>query len=196
MTRSSGSQQAQEPQVSCTSTGNLITDHDRRLDALMEAGSTQFSPNIPSRVHPVFIASPHPFPRFLLPTSLQTVAGVPRLFVGQVPTSTREQDLLPLFAKHGEVESIMVVRGPDQKSRGCAMVQFRRWAAAEAAAEALHGTAPLDGAKGRHIVINFARPRKGSATTPAEPAIIPRRLFIGQVSVLKGVKKYLRQIST
>ena len=112
---------------------------------------------------------------------LQAVAGLPRLFVGQVPTSKHEQDLLPIFSKFGEVETIMLVRGPDQKSRGCAMVQFRKWAEAEAAMEGLNGTSPLDGSKGRPLVVNFANPRRGTALGPGEVAITPRKLFVGQV---------------
>ena len=54
-----------------------------------------------------------------------------------------------MFAKFGDVETIMLVRGPDQKSRGCAMVQFKKWAAAEAAMEGLNGTTLLEGNKSR-----------------------------------------------
>jgi CUG-BP- and ETR3-like factor len=87
-----------------------------------------------------------------------------------------------MFAKYGEVETIKHVRGPDQKSRGCLMVQFKKWAAAEAAMEALNGTSLLEGNKSRALVVNFANPRRGSImSTPGETAIAPRKLIVGQV---------------
>lgn len=106
---------------------------------------------------------------------------MPRLFVGQVPTDKAEQDLYPLFAPYGTVEKITMVRGPEGKSRGCAMVQFKRWAEAEAAMDALNGTSPLEGGKGRPLVVHFANPRRPVGNQATEPAIAPRKLFVGQV---------------
>lgn len=106
---------------------------------------------------------------------------MPRLFVGQVPTDKGEQDLLPLFSPYGTVEKITMVRGPEGKSRGCAMVQFKRWAEAEAAMDDLNGTSPLEGGKGRPLVVHFANPRRTVGNQAAEPAIAPRKLFVGQV---------------
>lgn len=109
----------------------------------------------------------------------QAVAGQPRLFVGQVPTTLQEKDLLPIFGKYGDVETIQVVKGPDQKSRGCAMVQFRKWSAAESAMEGLNGSTILEGNKSRALVVNFANPRRGSImSTPGETAIAPRKLSV------------------
>ncbi len=114
---------------------------------------------------------------------MQAVAGLPRLFVGQIPTDYLEKDLLPLFAKFGEVETVMLIRSPDQKSRGCAMVQFKKWSAAESAMEGLNGTTLLEGNKNRALVVNFANPRRGSImSTPGETAIAPRKLAIDGVS--------------
>ncbi len=125
----------------------------------------------------------HPPPR--LASSLpQAVAGVPRLFVGQLPPGVTEAELLPVFSPYGAVEKVTLVRGPDAKSRGCAMVQYGRWAAAEAAAEALDGAAPFGAApRGRPIVVHFANPRRAGAAAagPPEAAIAPRKLFVGQV---------------
>ncbi len=64
-------------------------------------------------------------------------AGVPRLFVGQIPTTCTEEDLLPVFAGYGEIEKVSLVRGPDNKSRGCCMVRAPwppAWAACRHAA--------------------------------------------------------------
>lgn len=109
------------------------------------------------------------------------MAGVPRLFVGQVPLDKQEQDLLPIFSPFGEVEKITLVRGNDTKSRGCAMVQFLRWSHAEAAMQAINGTTPLEGSKGP-LVVHFANPRRGTPLQPNEPAIAPRKLFVGQIA--------------
>ncbi|PRW59813.1 CUGBP Elav-like family member 2 isoform X2 [Chlorella sorokiniana] len=110
------------------------------------------------------------------------VAGVPRLFVGQVPTTCAEEDLVPVFAPYGEIEKVSLVRGPDHKSRGCCMVQFKRWADAERAMHSVNGTTPLENGKGRPLVCHFANPRRAAAgSQTSESAIAPRKLFVGQI---------------
>lgn len=115
----------------------------------------------------------------------QAVAGLPRLFVGQIPIDKDEHDLMPLFSTYGNVEKIKVVRALDGKSKGCAMVQFLRWTEAEAALEAINGTSPFDDAVHRPLLVRFANPRRNGALTLGsnESAIAPRKLFVGQVSV-------------
>jgi CUG-BP- and ETR3-like factor len=117
----------------------------------------------------------------LLILLVQAVAGVPRLFVGQVPAEKQEQDLYPIFAAYGVIEKITIVKGPDGKSKGCAMVQFKRWSDAETAMDAVNGTSPLEGGKGRPLVVHFANPRRSLGSQGVEPAIAPRKLFVGQV---------------
>lgn len=81
------------------------------------------------------------------------------------------------------METIQVVKGPDQKSRGCAMVQFKKWSAAESAMEGLNGTTLLEGNKSRALVVNFANPRRGSImSTPGETAVAPRKLSVDGIS--------------
>lgn len=111
----------------------------------------------------------------------QAVAGVPRLFVGQIPTTSAEEDILPVFAGYGEIEKVSLVRGPDNKSRGCCMVQFKRWADAERAMHGVNGTSPLDTGKGRPLVCHFANPRRTVGSQMSETAIAPRKLFVGQI---------------
>jgi RNA recognition motif-containing protein len=106
---------------------------------------------------------------------------MPRLFVGQVPTDKAESDLQPVFEAFGQIEKLTLVRGPDGKSRGCAMVQFKRWADAERAMNEVSGTSPLEGGKGRPLVVHFANPRRIMGSQAAENAIAPRKLFVGQV---------------
>ena len=57
--------------------------------------------------------------------SLPPPAGVPRLFVGQIPTVCTEEEILPVFSSYGDIEKVSLVRGPDNKSRGCCMVGHR-----------------------------------------------------------------------
>lgn len=59
-------------------------------------------------------------------------------------------------------------------------VLYTRWGQAEAAAEALDGTAALTGGHGRPLVVHFANPRKPPPGLPAEPGLAPRKLFVGQ----------------
>lgn len=109
---------------------------------------------------------------------------MPRLFVGQVPTDKGEADLAPIFAPFGTIEKITLVRGPEGRSKGCAMVQFAKWAEAEAAMETVNGTSPLEGGKGRPLVVHFANPRRAGGAGvgsggAAEAAIAPRKVTGG-----------------
>jgi hypothetical protein len=53
--------------------------------------------------------------------------------------------------------------------------------AAEAAMEAHDGRTRLHGAGSRPLVVAFANPKKIRPGEPPEPAIAPRKLFVGQV---------------
>lgn len=101
--------------------------------------------------------------------------------MGQIPTDKTEEDLTPLFSPFGEIEKLTLVCTPEGKSRGCAMVQFRRWADAERASSAINGTTTLEGGRGRALVVHFANPRRLVGSGAAEPAITPRKLFVGQI---------------
>lgn len=59
------------------------------------------------------------------------------------------------------------------------MVLFERWAEAEAAQEAHNGRTRLNGS--RPLVVSFANPKRIRPGEPPEPAIAPRKLFVGQV---------------
>lgn len=112
----------------------------------------------------------------------EPVASEPRLFVGQVPTDKTAEDLIPLFEGFGVIKNLHLVKGPDGKSRGCAMVLFDRWSSAEAAMEKHDGKTVLDGGKGRALVVHFANPRKAGPTGMApEQGVAPKKIFVGQV---------------
>lgn len=118
----------------------------------------------------------------VLMANAEPVASEPRLFVGQVPTDKTAEDLIPLFESFGVIKNLHLVKGPDGKSRGCAMVLFDRWSSAEAAMEKHDGKTVLDGGKGRALVVHFANPRKAGPTGMApEQGVAPKKIFVGQV---------------
>src|SRR5690349_5216436 len=81
-----------------------------------------------------------------------------RLYVGNLPYSTTDEDLKEVFAAHGEVTNASVItdRATGQ-SRGFGFVEFATDTDAQKAIEALHG-ATLEG---RALVVNEARERTG-----------------------------------
>jgi RNA recognition motif-containing protein len=81
-----------------------------------------------------------------------------KLYVGNLPYDTTENDLRELFAPHGEVLSVAVVEDRETgRSRGFAFVEMET-EAANAAINALSGTMLGD----RSLTINEAKPRAAS----------------------------------
>lgn len=79
-----------------------------------------------------------------------------RIFVGNLPYSTTENDLRELFAEHGEVKSVDIITDRDTgRSRGFGFVDMPEPDAATAM-EALDGAAM----EGRNLTVNEARPRR------------------------------------
>src|ERR1044072_7071934 len=79
-----------------------------------------------------------------------------KLFVGNLPFSTGEEELQDLFAQAGAIESVRVMR--DQatgRARGFAFVEMQSEDAAPKAIEQFNG-AELGG---RALVVNEARPK-------------------------------------
>lgn len=78
-----------------------------------------------------------------------------KLFVGNLPFSTTEDQLHAMFAEHGQVSSAnLIIDKMTGRSRGFGFVEFGDDAAAEAAIAALNNS-DIDG---RKIVVNEARP--------------------------------------
>lgn len=78
-----------------------------------------------------------------------------KLYVGNLPFSTTEEQLKELFAPHGEIASVTIMKDKfTGRSRGFAFVEMVAKEAADAASAALNGT-EMDG---RKIVVNEARP--------------------------------------
>jgi RNA recognition motif-containing protein len=82
-----------------------------------------------------------------------------KLYVGNLPFRTTEEDLRNMFAQAGTVISVSLIRDRDTKrSRGFAFVEFSNQAEAEKAVSLFNNTL-LDN---RTLKVNLARPREDS----------------------------------
>jgi RNA recognition motif-containing protein len=78
-----------------------------------------------------------------------------RLYVGNLPFTTTNDELMDLFSQHGEVTSANVITDRDTgRSRGFGFVEMSN--GAEAAIEELHGFE----LNGRPLTVNEAKPRE------------------------------------
>ena len=90
----------------------------------------------------------------MVDNATDTPAGT-RLYVGNLPYSTTEEELSALFAEFGEVNSIRIINDRETgRSKGFAFVELADKAQAEAAIAALNGK-DFDG---RALVVSEARP--------------------------------------
>ncbi len=79
-----------------------------------------------------------------------------RVFVGNLPFSTTEEQLRKLFSQHGEVTSVEIIKDKfTERSRGFAFVEMATDEGARAAINALNQF-ELDG---RQLTVNEARSR-------------------------------------
>ena len=80
-----------------------------------------------------------------------------KIYVGNLPYSSTDQDLMDLFAQHGSVASANVVMDRySGRSRGFGFVEMATAEDAQKAIEALNGT----DFGGRNLVVNEARPKE------------------------------------
>jgi RNA recognition motif-containing protein len=80
-----------------------------------------------------------------------------KLYVGNLPFSTTEEDLRTLFAQAGAVVSVSLIKDRETgRSRGFAFVEFGSQAEAEKAVSLFNNT-QLDN---RTLKVNLARPRE------------------------------------
>jgi RNA recognition motif-containing protein len=83
-----------------------------------------------------------------------------KLYVGNLPFSTTEEDLRTLFAQAGAVVSVSLIKDRESgRSRGFAFVEFGSQAEAEKAVSLFNNT-QLDN---RTLKVNLARPREENA---------------------------------
>jgi RNA recognition motif-containing protein len=80
-----------------------------------------------------------------------------RIYVGQLPFSSNDEELAAVFTPYGEVASARVIRDYETgRSRGFGFVEMANDTQAQSAIEALNGVEM----GGRKIVVNEAKPRQ------------------------------------
>ena len=80
-----------------------------------------------------------------------------RIYVGQLPFSSNDEELAAVFSPFGDVASARVIRDYETgRSRGFGFVEMTNDSQAQSAIEALNGVEM----GGRKIVVNEARPRE------------------------------------
>ncbi|KAG2500011.1 hypothetical protein HYH03_002293 [Edaphochlamys debaryana] len=108
----------------------------------------------------------------------EAVCAEPKIFVGQIPHETTQEQVYALFSKYGTIKKCALITGQDGRSKGCSMVTFERWSEAELAIEHENGTANLGG--GRTLLVKFADPPRGRGDGPVM-GVAPKKLFVGQI---------------
>ncbi len=79
-----------------------------------------------------------------------------KLYVGNLPYSTTEDDLRSLFSEYGEVSQVtLIIDRMSGRSKGFGFVEFTSEADAAKATEAMNG----HDMQGRAMVVNVARPQ-------------------------------------
>ena len=80
-----------------------------------------------------------------------------KLYVGNLPYSTTEDDLRSLFAEAGTVKSVALITDRDSgRSKGFGLVEMGSTEEAERAISMFHGS----DMNGRALTVNVARPRE------------------------------------
>jgi|TARA_B100000809_G_C14989034_1_gene477311 RNA recognition motif-containing protein len=80
-----------------------------------------------------------------------------RIYVGNLPYTTQDEDLNEAFSAFGEVESTIVIRDRETgRSRGFGFVEMSDDSSATAAIESLNGK----NFQGRNLTVNEAKPRE------------------------------------
>lgn len=79
-----------------------------------------------------------------------------KIFVGNIPFSTTEEELVNLFSEYGTIsEAALIVDRFNGRSKGIAFITFETEEEAKAAIEAMNGFE----IEGRELVVNVARPK-------------------------------------
>ena len=80
-----------------------------------------------------------------------------RLYVGNLPYETTEEELQEMFTTHGQVESVTIIMDRyTGRSKGFGFIELPEAEEAQAAIEALNGT----DFNGRPLTVNEAKPRQ------------------------------------
>jgi RNA recognition motif-containing protein len=95
-----------------------------------------------------------------------------KIFVGNLAHEVDEQELIALFAEHGSVSSVKIVRdGSNQMSRGFGFVEMVRKVDAKKALKTLNDFE----LKGKRLSVNEAKPERDRNSAGGGKKFIRRR---------------------
>lgn len=104
----------------------------------------------------------------------------PKVFVGQIPSATTEEQLRALFEEFGELRSASIPKRANAPSK-FGMVIFNTWTAAESAIASTNGTHKL-GKEKMPLVVRFADPPRNTTNSGAAgKGTCVRRLAVSHV---------------
>jgi RNA recognition motif-containing protein len=115
------------------------------------------------RLRALVLGHPERIPPIIVPLSDSTrgeqeTQVSKKIYVGNLPFSSTEEDLQDLFGRHGTVESVSVITDRETgRPRGFAFVEMETASAADDAIRALDGS----DLGGRNIKVNEAQDRRG-----------------------------------
>ena len=115
----------------------------------------------------------------------ECVYAIAKLFLGQMPPDVTKDDVWALLQAYGDVVQLDMLQTRDGRHRGCAMVWFERWIAAERALEGEAGRLPFG--NDRTLLVKFAVPPKRGES---EAGIKAKRVFVGQVGGVHIVRAW------
>lgn len=91
----------------------------------------------------------------------EPVCCEPKLFVGGLRFDATREEVINQFQQYGPIKTCVLLHHKDTgKSKGCAMVQFLKWAHAEAAVQQLNGTNSALSGDARPMIVKFADPQR------------------------------------
>jgi len=103
-----------------------------------------------------------------------------KLFVGQVPNNTTEENLREIFAPYGTVSEVMFLKNKvTGQHRGCAFVSYETTEEAQAAIDAMNDKVTLEGAK-RTMILRVAGQNRPASEGGAAGG--DHKLYIGMLS--------------
>lgn len=95
-----------------------------------------------------------------------------KLYVGNLPYNTSDQDLMDLFGAYSPVSASIITDRATGRSKGFGFVEFNEENTAQKAADELNGSS----VDGRSIVVNIARPKEEDNVQPGD------KLYVGNLS--------------
>lgn len=69
--------------------------------------------------------------------------GENKLFIGMLPKSFNEENVMSVFVQYGDLKEVHIIRGPDGTSRGCAFIKFVERESAFVAIEDMNESIPM-----------------------------------------------------